>query len=168
MYYNRGARFPNGISGPWARWTGALARWESCWHSVAAVAAVRATWKFRLTFRPGNYFWSFQIGFWLIREISRFWDRGSTQNFEPDLSSRVVWPGEPFWKQIQNLTIWHLFAKITCSFIGKKTRKWFRRWPGEWRRRSLVGPGGGGGGGPPPPSTKSDVHIKFAFHLKKI
>ena len=26
------------------------------------VAAVGLIWKFRLTFRPGNYFWSFQIG----------------------------------------------------------------------------------------------------------
>ena len=57
-------------------------------------------WKLKLTFRPEKkYFWSFQIGFWLMRRISRFWDRVFTQNFEPDLSSRVVWPVEPFWKR---------------------------------------------------------------------
>ena len=72
-----------------------LPDWESSWDVVAAAV----TWKFRLAFRPGNYIWSFQTGFWLIWELSKFWDRGSTQNFEPDWSSRVIWPGEPFWKK---------------------------------------------------------------------
>ena len=71
--------------------SGLLPDWESSWDAAAAV-----TWKFRLTFWPGNYIWSFQIGFWLIWELSEFWYRGSTQKFEPDWSSRVVWPGEPF------------------------------------------------------------------------
>ena len=66
---------------------------ESSWDVAAAV-----TWKFRLTFRPGNHFWSLKIWFWLIWELSDFWDRGSTQNFEPDLSSRVIWPVEPVWE----------------------------------------------------------------------
>ena len=39
---------------------GLLPDWESCWDAVAAAAV---TWKFRLTFWPGNYDWSFQIGF---------------------------------------------------------------------------------------------------------
>ena len=70
--------------------------------------------EFRLTFRPGNYIWSFLIGFWLIWEISGFWDRGSTQNFEPSLSSRVVWPGEPFRKK--NVFVPY-FPKIQWSFL---------------------------------------------------
>ena len=78
--------------------SGLLPDWESSWDVVVAVAAA-VTWKFRLTFRPGNYIWSFQIGFWLIWELSGFWYRGSTQNFEPDWSSIVIWPGEPFWKK---------------------------------------------------------------------
>ena len=81
---------------------------------------------FWLTFRPGNYFGSFHIGFWLLWEISGFWDRGSTQNFEPDLSSRVILPGELFWKKCwfscdtQQITCpcleifgkWSLFPKL--------------------------------------------------------
>ena len=79
--------------------SGLLPDWESCWDAVAAAAAVTAvTRKFRFAFWPGNYIWSFQIGFWLIWELSEFWDRGSTQTFEPDWSSRAIWPGEPFWK----------------------------------------------------------------------
>ena len=37
---------------------GLLPDWESCWDAVAAAV----TWKFRLTFWPGNYIWSLQIG----------------------------------------------------------------------------------------------------------
>ena len=73
---------------------GLLPDWESCWDAAAAAV----TWKLKLTFWPGNYIWSFQIGFWHIWELSEFWYRGSTQNFEPDWSSIVIWPGEPFWK----------------------------------------------------------------------
>ena len=36
----------NGIFGPWAWWSRALARWESCWDVAAVAAAVAAvTWK---------------------------------------------------------------------------------------------------------------------------
>ena len=72
-----------------------LPDWESSW-DVATAAAV--TWKFRLTFRPGSYIWSFQIGFWHIWKLSEFWAPDSGQNFEPDWSSIVIWPGKPFWK----------------------------------------------------------------------
>ena len=44
---------PNGIFGPWARWTRAPPDVQSCWDATAAVAV---TWKFRSTFRPGNYY----------------------------------------------------------------------------------------------------------------
>ena len=77
--------------------SGLLPDRESSWDVVAAAVAA-ATWKFRLTFRLGKYTWSFQIGFWLTWEIFGLWDRGSTQNFELDLSSRVIWSGKPFWK----------------------------------------------------------------------
>ena len=76
---------------------------------------------FRLTFRPGNCFGSFQIGFWLIREIFGFWDRRSTQNFEPDLSNRVDWAGEPFWKKMQNISKSHYFEKWPCP---KQWKHW--------------------------------------------
>ena len=88
--------------------SGLLPDWESSWDVVAAVAAA-VTWKFRLTFRPGNYIWSFQIEFWLIWELSEFWDRGSTQNFEPDWSSILIGLGTSL-----------VFPKMTCSFFFGK------------------------------------------------
>ena len=78
--------------------SGLLPDWESSWD--AAAVAVAVTWKFRLTFRPGNYILSFQIGFWLIWELLEFWYQGSTQKFEPDWSSTVIWPGEPLLKKM--------------------------------------------------------------------
>ena len=41
---------------------GLLPDWESCWDATLAVAAA-VTWKLKLTFWPGNYIWSLQIGF---------------------------------------------------------------------------------------------------------
>ena len=55
----------NGIFHPCALRDRGLAGWESCRRVVAVVvAAVGVIWKFRLTFRPGNYIWSFFIRFW--------------------------------------------------------------------------------------------------------
>ena len=96
--YYRSEGFPEradlvpALDGSWL-----LPDWESSWD----VAAAAVTWKFRLAFGPGNYLGSFEIGIWLIIwwEISGPWDRGSTQKFEPDWSSRVIWPGEPFCKK---------------------------------------------------------------------
>ena len=75
--------------------SGLLPDWESSWDVVVAAAV---TW-------PGNYVWSFQIGFWLIWELSEFWYRGSTQNSEPDWSSIVIWLGEPLWKNVYLVSI---------------------------------------------------------------
>ena len=41
---------------------GLLPDWESCWDAAVAAAAA-VTWKLKLAFWPGNYIWSFQIGF---------------------------------------------------------------------------------------------------------
>ena len=48
---------PNGIFGSWARWNRAPPDVQSSWETavVAAAAAVVVSWKFRWTFRPGNY-----------------------------------------------------------------------------------------------------------------
>ena len=49
---------PHGIFGSWARWNRAQPRFQSSWETavvVAAAAAVVVSWKFRSTFRPGNY-----------------------------------------------------------------------------------------------------------------
>ena len=90
---------------------GLLPDWESCWD-----AAVAVTWKFRSTFWPQGYIWSFQNGGWLmIWEIFGLWDWGFTQNSEPNQSSRVVWPGESFWKKKHSIW-WNncYFEKIPC------------------------------------------------------
>ena len=87
--------------------SGLLPDWESCWDVAAAVV----TQKFRLTF-----IWSFQIGVWLIWELWQFWYRGSTQNFEPDWSSIVIWHGEPFLK---TCLFSKCFPEITCSCVGE-------------------------------------------------
>ena len=79
------------------------------------VVAVGVIWRFRSTFWPGNYIWSFQIGFRLIWELSEFWYRGSTQNFEPDWLSIVSWPGKPFWKKNDLVSI----SKTKCELVGE-------------------------------------------------
>ena len=71
----------------------ACARRESCRRIVAAVGVI---WKLRSTFRPGNYIWSCSYGFGVIvRDIENA-DWGSEQDFDANLMSIVVWPGEPF------------------------------------------------------------------------
>ena len=95
LWAHRSEGFLNGIFHPCALLVRGLTRLESCWQT--AVVAVGVTWKFRLTLWPGNYIWSFQIGFWLMQiiwELSEFRYRGSNQNFELDLSIWVIWPGE--------------------------------------------------------------------------
>ena len=82
--------------------SGLLPDWESSWDLVVAAAV---TWKFRLTFWLGNYIWSFQFGVWLIWELSEFWYWGSTQSFKPDWSSIVIWPGKPFLKKCDLVSI---------------------------------------------------------------
>ena len=61
--------------------SGLLPDWESSWDVV--VAAV--TWKFKLTFWPGNYIWSFQIGILHTYESSRNFDTGVLHR----ISSRI-------------------------------------------------------------------------------
>ena len=91
---DRSEGFPIGIFHPCALWARAPARWESC---RCAAVVVGVIWKFRSTFRPGNYIWSFAYAFGIVvREIFENGDRGSTQNFDAKLMSIVVWPGEPF------------------------------------------------------------------------
>ena len=49
---------PHGIFVSWARWNRAQPRFQSSWETavvVAAAATVVVSWKFRSTFRPGNY-----------------------------------------------------------------------------------------------------------------
>jgi len=92
----RSEGFLNWIFHPCALWARDLARWESC-RRVAVAVAVIVIWKFSSTFRPGNYIWSLSYGFgFVVREIFENGDRGSTQNFDTNLLSIVVWPGEPF------------------------------------------------------------------------
>ena len=77
-----------------------------------------------------------------------------TQNFEPDLCSIAIWPGEPFWKTIPNVAIWVSFTKITHIFFEKKTtQKWFRRRK-LWRSLGVRW-------GEPPPCGKSQFCLLY-------
>ena len=88
-----------------------------------------------------NYFWSFQIGFWLIWEISGFWSRGCTQNLESDLSSRTVWPGEPFWRKYWRLALCQTKTQSLCfGTFGKNS------FAPKWSRQPLAEGSGRGGG----------------------
>ena len=108
---------PNGIFHPCAPWTRAFARWWSCGCVAVVAVAVAVTWIFRSTLRPGNYIWSYSyvLGSWW--EIFENGDRGSAQNFDTNLMSIVVWPGEPFSKNV----CFGLISKITM-FIFPGTR----------------------------------------------
>ena len=72
---------PNGIFGSWARWNRARPNGQSSWDVAAAVAAAAVTWKFRLTFRPGNYIQRFSHGFGLlVRDLGK-WRPGFYSEF---------------------------------------------------------------------------------------
>ena len=53
------------------------------------------------------------LGSWW--EIIENGDRGSTQNFDTNLVSIVVWPGEPFWKKC---VFWPYFQGYRLHFPG--------------------------------------------------
>ena len=55
-----------------------LARWKN-WR--AAAAAVGVIWKFRSTFRPGNYIWRFSYGFGLLVRDLGEWRPGFYTEF---------------------------------------------------------------------------------------
>ena len=66
-------------------------------------------------------FWVFHmvLGSWW--EIFENGDRGSTQNFDTNLMSIVVWPGEPFW---ENCWFWHDFQGYHVHFSRNMFPKW--------------------------------------------
>ena len=75
----RSEGFPNGIFHPCALLARALARWDSCRRVV--VVAVGIIWKFRSTFRPGNYIVSFSYGFGVVVRDIREWRPGFYTEF---------------------------------------------------------------------------------------
>ena len=52
----RSEGFPDGIFHPCTLWHGGLVRWKLFWRVVIIVVAIGVIWKFRSTFRPGNYY----------------------------------------------------------------------------------------------------------------
>ena len=53
-------------------------------------------------------------------DIFGLWDRGSTQNFDTNLVSRVVWPGEPFWEKCLD---WRYFPCYHVHFFQEDVPK---------------------------------------------
>ena len=104
----RSEGFPNGIFHPCVLWARGLTRWENCRRAVVGVI-----WKFRLTFRPGNYIWSFSFGFGaMVRDIWE-WRPGFYAEFryESREHSDLAW-GAIFWKMIVKLLIMHFEVHI--------------------------------------------------------
>ena len=62
---------------------------------------------------------------WILTHIRdvRIWDRVSTQNFQPVLSSRVIWPGGPFWKKYKILVFGSHLQEIRCQCFERKHSK---------------------------------------------
>ena len=106
---------PNGIFGPWAWWSRALARWESCWDVAVAAAAVAAavSWKLGsetvLVFGPESvsYERSRRENRTILREISARVFFGKIPKYKKNTFSNIsrIWAN---WKnQISNISrIW--------------------------------------------------------------
>ena len=66
---------------------------KSCRRVVAAVAAVGVIWKFRSTFRPGNYIWSLSLWIWTqMRHLGTLIPRFCTEfRYESNGQSGLAW-----------------------------------------------------------------------------
>ena len=70
---------------------------ESCWDVAAVVAAVSCHLEIQVDILAGELY--LELFIWFLeswREIFENGDRGSTQNFDTNLMSIVVWPADPF------------------------------------------------------------------------
>ena len=109
---------PNGIFGPWAWWSRALARWESCWD--VAVAAAVVVWEFRSTFRPGNYIWSFSLGFGVVVRDIWEWRPGFYTEFRYKSYEHSGLAYGAIFKKVLVLT---LIPRLPCSFFQEHVPK---------------------------------------------
>ena len=95
----------------------ALPNGESCWD---AVAAATVTWKFRLTFRPGNYIWSFSYGFGvLVRDLGE-WRPGfySEFRYKSREHSGLAWGAI-----LRKVFVLTLVPRLPCSFFQEHVPK---------------------------------------------
>ena len=96
-----------------------LVRWKNCRRAV--VVAVGVIWKFRLTFRPGNYIWSFSYGFGvLVRDLGE-WRPGFYTEFRYKSyeHSGLAW-GAIFKKCM----FWSYFQDYHVHFSRNKFPNW--------------------------------------------
>ena len=114
-YIYRSEGFPNGIFHPCALWARGLARLESCRRVAVAVAAaaVGVIWKFRSTFRPGNYIWSFSYGFGVVVRDNWEWRPGfySEFRYKSREHSGLAWGAI-----LEKVFVLTLFPRLPCSF----------------------------------------------------
>ena len=102
---------------------GALPDGQSCWDAAVAAAVI---WKFRSTFRPGNYIWSLSLWIWTqMRHLGTLIPRFCTEfRYESNGQSGLAW-GAIFEKVTKYKEI-HTFPKWACpknpemSISGKK------------------------------------------------
>ena len=109
---------PNGIFGPWAWWSRALARWESCRRVVVVVVGV--TWKFRSTFRPGNYIWSFSYGFGVVVKDIWEWRPGFYSEFR---YKSYEHSGLAYGAILKKVLVLTLIPRLPCSFFQEHVPK---------------------------------------------
>ena len=83
--------YPHGIFDPWAWWSRGLARWESPPPPSSGNSGRHSG--------QGTIVQVFHTVLGSRWEIFENGDRGSTQNFDTNLMSIVVWPTEPFSKK---------------------------------------------------------------------
>ena len=123
---SRSEGFPNGICYPCAQWTGVWSHGKIVGASSSSSSSSSSSASAAAS--SGNSGWHsgqetifgvfhMVLGSWW--EISENGDRGSTQNFDTNLMSIVVWPGEPFSKNV----FFVLFPRLPCSFFQEQVPK---------------------------------------------
>ena len=90
---------------------GVLPDGQSCWDAAVVVAVI---WKFRSTFRPGNYIWSLSLWIWTqMRHLGTLIPRFCTEfRYESNGQSGLAW-GAIFEKVTKYEEI-HTFPKWAC------------------------------------------------------
>ena len=113
----RSEGFPNGIFHPCPLWARALARWKNCRRVVVAVGVI---WKFRSTFRPGNYIWSFSYGFRVVVRDNWEWRPGfySEFRYKSREHSGLAWGAI-----LEKVLVLISFPRLPCSFFQEHVPK---------------------------------------------
>ena len=114
------------------------------------------TWQFRLTFGPAKVYAEFSN--WISPHMRALGiGRPGFCTYLRVGSSRVIWHGEPFWKEILNIAIWTSLAKARCPFLRKQLEKCFG--PKVTGARTMAERGGG-------PFGRSQFNMKSLFFIQ--